>query len=347
MSEQQVTVASGGGQQVTAQEPAGGLPQATAPMATVFEDAGAVRTSAQWLAAAAGAVAAALIAGLQIGAVGGLGDRPVALLLALVSFLVALAVVGMIIRASSRVLVPPRATISDLLEADTARDAHDRGVIPESSALARPPRWWRRSGSEKSADADAGPAPRTGIGAQLQPVIDEISRNREWLLLPGQRTTSELHAECRTAQQAAADDGGSSLRAEHLERRLAMVCSFARAELTRNAYRRLTDTMTGRPGWLFAAAVLTFAATLTWPHGEAPEVTTAYRLDVILTGTARQLRDAGLAGTCRPGTRLTGVAVDGDLAEPSVVTETAGGCPAARFTVTEDVGIPMPYVPAR
>jgi hypothetical protein len=81
-------------------------------------------------------------------------------------------------------------------------------------------------------------------------------------------------------------------------------------------------------------------------------VTTPYRMDVLLTGSAAALREPGLGKDCRTGTRLTGVAVGGSIDEPLVVTEPraaeVGGrpsrCRAARLTVTDDVGIAIPHV---
>lgn len=315
--------------------------------ATTFDDATAVRTSAQWMTAAAGAVAAALVAGLQFGDVGELGDRPVALVVAFASFLTALSVVGLIIRRSSQVLVSARTTVSDLLEADTIRDLHGITVAPPADTRG-PGKAWFPELSRRPVGIPRPGSRWQRTGDQLQPVVDEISRNRDWLLLPEQRTTSQLNTEYQSAQLAAArGDEGAAVLVEHLEHRLATVCAFARAELTRNAYRRLADTVTGWPGWVFAATALLFAATLSWPHDPAPRVTAPYRLDVLLTGTPRHLRDAGLASSCQPGTRLTGVALAGDLTEPAVVTEAVSGCPAARFAVTRDVGIPIPYVSSK
>jgi hypothetical protein len=129
------------------------------------------------------------------------------------------------------------------------------------------------------------------------------------------------------------------------------VTAFARATLTRTAYERLCATITGWAGRTFILAVLVFAVALGWPVAKPVAVTTAYRLDVLLTGDRDTLRRAGLNAACHTGTRLTGVALGGSLTAPEVVTEArtavlATGlstCLAARFTVTAEVGIPIPY----
>jgi hypothetical protein len=304
---------------------------APAQFTPALDDVSPVRTAAQWLVAAAGAVGAALIAGLGLGNVGKLADTPLLLGAALIAFLTAMVIVSITIRRASHVLVISRTTISDLLREEFRRRAQARpgGQIEVTEPLDPDMPW----------------------------LLDQISENREWLL-PDHASTGDLYAAYDEARRRAgptpAMASPGSAEVAELYRKLTTVCNFARSELTRRAYQRLSHTITGWPGGIFTAAVVAFAVAVSWPVSKPPAVTTTYRLDVLLTGTPAALRKAGVPAGCRAGTRLTGVALDGDLAEPVVVTEPGppegagpGRCPAARFTVTRDVGIPIPYVNAK
>jgi hypothetical protein len=303
----------------------------SAPLPVQADDASSMRTAAQWLAAAAGAVGATLIASLQIGDIGALVDEPRRLASAAGAFLVALGVIGLTIRRAGAVLVVSRSTIGDLLAAETREGYKDQASISFPGRNDR----------------------------DLQAVINQIGRNREWLM-PGHTSAWSLYHAWDEARKVAALTGPADVGESHAQvadqlRQLNNVCAFARCELTRLAYQRLSATITGLPGALFTLALIVLAVVLGWPAHQPPAVVAPYRLDVLLTGPPAVLRAAGLDAGCRAGTRLTGVALDGSLTEPVVVTETArvtlGGetvtCPTSRFTVSEDVGIPIPYVAAQ
>ena len=260
------------------------------------DDAQAVRTAAQWLVAAAGAVGATLIAGLQIGDVGKLAGAWPVLAVAVLAFGTALAVVGQVIRAAGRVLVVSRVTVSDLLREESGQRVAGRRRLRIEPGAAAP-------------DHD------------LALVHRQILEEQAWLLPD--------------------DDSVAALYAGKKSRELDAVCVFARNVLTRLAYQRLNVTVTGWPGRVFLVAVLVFAVALGWPVPTEVAVTTAYPVQVLLNGDPAVLRAAGLSAGCTAGMRLTGVALGGSLTAPEVVTETLGGCPAARFTVTREVGLPF------
>lgn len=297
---------------------------ATPPLGQT-DEASSMRAAAQWLATAAGAVGAALIAGLQIGDLGTRVRDPASFTVAILAFLAALLTVGLTLRRAGAVLVTSRATIDDLLSAETRLRRKDQ----------------RRIRFEKRQD----PA--------LKEIVKMIADHREWLM-PGRDSVWALSDAWKEAQEAATaardgSPGAAERRAEAagLQRQVDGVCTFARCELTRRAYRSLSRTVTGMPGVFFIASLAVLAVALNWPADEPPAVTTPYRVDVLLTGDDGELREEGLSGACTTGMRLTGVALDGSLTEPVVVTEAEGACPASRFTVTETIGIPVPYVPAK
>lgn len=293
-------------------------PPIPTPVAAASPDeAASVRTAAQWLVVAAGAVAATLVTGLQLGDIGKLSGRPPQLVVAAVTFLAALLVVGRVIARASAVLVVRRVTVGDLLTAETQDQLREGSLIVV--------------GGDGTGD--------------LVPVLHQIRANREWLFEPGHHSMRDLQADLHDATaRAGHGDPEAERAAARLEQRLTTVCAFARAELTRVAYRRLRETITGWPGWVFALSVAIFYVALSVPVAQAPAVGSPYNVVVVLTGTGDQLRSAGLAGTCTAPARLVGVAVDGSATEPVVVTDAGPGCPPARFTVTEQVGVAIPHL---
>ncbi|MDT5042008.1 MAG: hypothetical protein QOE51_2993 [Actinoplanes sp.] len=282
------------------------------------DDTHAVRAAAQWLVAAAGAVGAALVAGLQIGDLGRLVSIWPLLVLAVAAFAAALLIVGHVIRMASRVLVVSRATISDLLRAGT-------GQTVETSTNVR--------------IEAAGPTE-----ADLQEAYRTIEADHAWLH-PDDPSVTDLFLRYEAVRR----DPATAAEADGLHRRLTTICSFARGSLTRIAYRRLSDTITGGPGWAFLAAVIVFAVALSWPIPAG--VTGPYRVEVLLGGDTGALRATGLGTGCRPGTRLTGVALGGSLATPEVLTEPlttqTSTCAAARFAVTKEIGFAFPVLDER
>jgi hypothetical protein len=313
----------------------------------VPDDSAPVRTAAQWLVVAAGAVGAAMVAGLQLSDVGKLAGNPVQLAFAAMMFVAALTVVGRVIARASAVLVIRRITVSDLRAAETAEQVRGTGIkLVSEAARDSPPRdpvTWIPRQFDKLKHRFQQPRVSRESLTHLQPILGQIRANREWLFVTEEMTASELsEAYLQAVHEARNGDPAATALAADLERRLATLCSFVRAELTRTAYRRLSTTITGWHGWLFTGALALFALTLSWPITEAPAVKSPYRLDIVLTGSAADLHDAGLPPGCRPSTRLTAVALAGTTTEPLVVTDAQGSCPAARFTVTDDVGVPLP-----
>jgi hypothetical protein len=256
-----------------------------------------------------------LVAGLQIGNLGRLLSVWPALVAATLAFAAAMMIVGHFILKASRVLVVNRATVSDLLRQQNRQIMERRGDQPPTPA-----------------------------DPEIEFVLDTITGERAWLLA-GEESFAELFVQCERARLAGDDP-------DRLRGRLEAVTVFARATLTRTAYERLVATIIGWPGRAFILAVVVFAVALGWPVPSRPAVTAAYRLDVLLTGDQAALRRAGLSAECRTGTRLTGVALGGSLRAPEVVTEPRTAtvaaqlstCEAARFTVTREVGLPIPYV---
>lgn len=316
-------------------DPARPVDPFTTPVAVPpqVDDSVAVRASAQWIVTVAGAVGVTLVAGFQIGDFSRLLSDRWALAVAVLAFSLAMWMVTRVIRTAARVLVVGKATISDLLREENRQRVQARGTITIEDDL-----------------------PFPGLDPDLSLVHRQILRDQAWLL-PGDESVAELFTRYEAARRRADDPAGgdavaAAAHAAELSGRLHTVCLFARSVLTRMAYQRLCDTITGWRWLVFVVAVVVMVVALGWPDPEPPRVTTAYRLDVLLTGDRAALRDTGLGRECLTGTRLTGVALGGDLTEPDVVTEALttsvdgrpSTCGPARFTVTEKVGIPIPHI---
>lgn len=93
-------------------------------------------------------------------------------------------------------------------------------------------------------------------------------------------------------------------------------------------------------GLVIVVAVLTFV-TVAGILPESDRINEPVEVAVHLRSTANR----GLLGLGpRRRARLVGVAVGGTFQEPTVVVAPQGGCEAARFTVTRDVGIAIPAI---
>jgi hypothetical protein len=282
-----------------------------AAYAMFVDEVPAIRAAAQWLLAAAGAIGAVLVAGLQLGGLGRLSDRPWALVIGVLAFGVAIWMIGWAIRAASRVLVIGRVTVSNLLMVDAKRQASAEGVhvdVLEGEQL-------------------------------LGGILDQIGVNRGWLLPSGCSSLTDLYTKY---QEALATEGAEEL-VEELRGRLAEVTAFARTESARHFYQDLTSGLTGFRGRLLAGAIATLVIVVGWaPADSEPKVTVPTPVQVFITGSISEMRAAGLAGSCPRGSTLSGVAIAGTLLEPVVVSAGTKTCPPSRFTVTSTLGIAVP-----
>lgn len=309
-------------------------PKPSPPAAGLFslvDETSAVRAAAQWLVAAAGAVGATLVAGLQLGDITKHSSMPWLIAISIASFVVAMVIVGIIIRKASRVLVIGRTTISDILDAELS----NRLTGTRRIKLGRP----------------ASKAMRT--------VINQVEANREWLLghhdsaaslfatYEKSRMSSRLIQAEGTATQTLNDD-----TAQESGARLGRLCDFARSELARHEYQKLASLVAGTGGISFALAVVVFAVSLGWPISNSPNISSPIQVRINLIGDPAKLARAGIPLTCPPGTLLTGVAIEGSLTEPVVINEaidtvTKGKailCPMRRFRATGNIAIVIPIL---
>ncbi|WP_412749575.1 hypothetical protein [Krasilnikovia sp. M28-CT-15] len=237
-------------------------------------------------------------------------------------------VVGIILRRASEVLIVGRTTVSDILDCELA----ERMVTKPRIKLGRLP-----SKAMRSAFA-------------------QISVNREWLLGDYDSTQSVFAAYQQSRESESGttsdtnDEGSKSDSRAEIAARLNLICEFVRAEICRAEYNRLSRFVAGGGGIVFSVAVIAFAVTLGWPTSKPPSIAAPLPVAVHLIGNQTKLSRAKIPASCLPGTQLSGIAIDGTLSEPVVVTEATdsivdgreSSCPVQRFVASKELAIVIP-----
>ncbi|WP_236244207.1 hypothetical protein [Streptomyces sp. CC210A] len=274
-----------------------------------------MRAAARWLVSAFAAVAAVLVAGLQLRSVGTLdSSQPGRLVLALGSAGVALLVTGLIIVKASYVLISPTLTWYDL-------------VARETKALVK--------------QAASPPVVAAGSHLRFDPLLTELEHANEMHPVPftGPR---DLRRALRSAREAVAATPSDENRAklQQLEQMTDALLQRANAWQSMQLHRSLTKVLIPS-GILLAASVVAFAWAVTPENKGAPAVTKPIQVQVYLKNVPQALKKAGLESTCAKGP-LDGTAVGGTLSSPEVSTRRAPGCAAAKFVVTSEIGVAVP-----
>jgi hypothetical protein len=272
-----------------------------------------LRATARWLVAGGAAIAAALVAGLNLRSVPLSDLSLVRQVLAGGALLIAYGLAVWLVLAAARVLIAPRLSLNDLSEREM-----------EVGGVATQPR--------------------------LHPLRDDLLQfllDRKTELLLGQDTitgfytryAAPLNPNRVTRQQ---DEPASTERLQSLiggiQDRAVLVTRVEDAAQYFEVSKAFARLRRGLP-WgaaMFAAAVLGFVW-LTAPTEQPAAIRAPLRVDIHVT-------DAQLAGVpveCVPG--LTGITVGGTLARPDLVTEGSPGCPPVRIGASAGV-IAVPVV---
>ncbi|SEJ77302.1 hypothetical protein SAMN04487917_11320 [Arthrobacter sp. yr096] len=269
-----------------------------------------LNSTLKWLVASAGAIAAAIVAGLQLTAIANL--QPWAALIAACGATVALIAIGVILLGATRVLALQGKTVNEL-----SNDELDAGVLDPKPNL------------------DA---------AKLPPQIAWVHERRTFLLGDATSITS-LYADGIVGAKRALDalrrgepstwsqrDLDPAVDVAWLEREYA--ATTARVELLeeaatywqkRDAYSQLLDKA---PRWfaLFVLGVVIFAIMPVWGRANpAAEITDPLPVQIYV----KDARVAGVPDGC-PAT-LSGRMVGGSLQQPIVVTLPIESCPALKL----------------
>ena len=276
-----------------------------------------LRDTVKWMIAAASAVAAVLVAGLQVKDLGDLAVSPLRLALASGAALVALLLVLSVVAAAVRVLAAPRLSVRDL------------------------------SARELKAGASA-------LQVRLEPVGDKLVQSileRRTYLLGRHESITEFYREHlavlgayqQLSRAGAVQFAGRQFNPGNPEDRATLTGmalqtqrdaerleSAAQLNLAEMRFQRLANRL-GLGGVIFAAAVLAFALLAnTSQTSLTVNKPTAVRIYI------KDAAKAGLPQGCR-ASELNGIAVGGTFSHPSVVTEPAPGC--ASTLINGGVGV--------
>jgi hypothetical protein len=267
-----------------------------------------LRDTVKWMIASASAVAAVLVAGLQVKHLGDLADSsPLRLVGAAASALVALLLALAVVAAAVRVLAVPRLSVRDL----SAREVKAGGMHTYRERLEPLRDRLIQSLLEQRTYLLGRHESITEFYREYVAILhaqQQLTRGETALLGTRQFTPgsledrTDLHALCRQVQQDA----------ERLE-------SAAQLSLGQMKFQRLADWLSWG-GVLFAIAVLTFA----W-LSNMPENSSAITRPVPVQIHVRNAAEAGLPRGCRTS-ELRGIAVGGTFLQPDVITEAAPGC---------------------
>jgi hypothetical protein len=259
--------------------------------------------------ASASAVAAVLVAGLQVKDLGDLaGSSPVRLVIAVGAASVALLLVLFVIAAAVRVLATPRLSVRDLsarevkarapgqeVRLEPVKDKLVQGVLERRTYLLGQHESIRKFYDEYGKTMDAQRQLLLGQAAHLG--------NREF----DPKIPEDVTAVGAMVRQA-------QYNAERLESAAQLISAEMRFQGLASRLRF--------GGVAFVAAVLTFAW-LTSTSQTGANVTNPTPVRIYVRDAAK----AGLPRGCR-ASELQGIAVGGTFVQPNVVTEPAPGCPS-------------------
>jgi hypothetical protein len=288
-----------------------------------------LQSAARWLVAASAAVAATLLAGVQITALRDLANQgPVPLYTAGAAGALAVLAVGTIVVMATRVLVAPGWTLN---------------TLGHRELEAGPTQWkptWLRTGLES----------QRGVlvpGGELK--LSELYRQQHALAT----ANFDLHdqGEIQLPANLTHSAGGTEIyRASstedvaRLQRRLdnvlvaaTRVANAANLITTRRRYRHLIRTLP----WSGVVLVVGITAFVLATSSTAPPISTPIPVEIRFSDDPAAIKDAGLPPECR-GLTLDAVAIGGTLEEPSVVSTSNDGCLLQNQQITPDSGIAVP-----
>jgi hypothetical protein len=269
-----------------------------------------IRDTVKWMIASASAVAAVLVAGLQVKDLGDLaGSSPVRIAIAAGSASVALLLVLFVIAAAVRVLATPRLSVRDLsarevkiagasaleVRVKPVKDKLVQGVLERRTYLLGQHESIREFYDDYSAT----------MNAQRQLLQGQVAHLGDRQFNAG--IPDDVAAVATLVRQAQYD-------AERLESAAQLIFAEMRFQALAGRLRL--------GGVVFVAAVLTFAW-VTNTSQTGANVTKPVPVQIYVRDAAK----AGLPRGCR-ASELQGVAVGGTFTQPDVVTEPVPGCPS-------------------
>lgn len=275
-------------------------------------DLAGIRAATQWLLGGFAGLALVVAGGIQLSdAWTVVSHRSWRALGTVVGGLAVVIGLFVLVRSAVRVLVPDRASLSDLLADQSREDAGQFGIIVTG-------------------------ATRPDSSEVYIHVRGEIQQARGWLLPAGSDTLDSAYQRYLHCGEEERD---------YLRASLGEVMAFARTEAALYRFRQLIKLLFRWAGFLVLVGLILLIVSC---HATAAEkapsaaVAAPFAVQVHFTAPQEQLRSRGIRPGCGPTVR--GVAVGGTLSEPEVVLDGSGGCPTTKLKVTSDLGVAVPIL---
>lgn len=299
---------------------AGAGSSATAPSAELAESRAAIRATTKWMVAGAGAVAAVIVAGLQLAKLPpSVGGRAIAL----TGFGLAIIGVGLVIVQAANVLVVGYAHLGELADLKVAAVQKKTGAAVTLKPLAGIPldQFVNSMDTELIVLSQGAADNVSDLYKQLMTSYDIMDKLRD-----GKRRISGKY-------YTGADMLLLLENVDALELAAQRLISFSNQRVAEASFKQLKSRVV-QGGALLAVGAALFALASTWSHplsitGPTPVV-------------VYPAHGSKAFGENCSATSLHGVAIGGDWEAPVVTIASYPGCPSTRLTVTRDIGIVVP-----
>jgi hypothetical protein len=307
-----------------------------------------IRAAARWLLTAFAAIGGVLVAGVPLTDVGRVGIWSLRFWVVIAAIVVALAAIGWMIRAVSRVFTAEYVSFGDLRQADFPTKTRRREKVL-SRTTPRPPNSQLPT-SQPEEEERRG----TRRQRQIRAIQEIIDLSREELYGTQARNLGELAERLEEANEKVRSAGiEGRTQAEktpdvrlrvaqpELERAASRVLDFANYEYTRRTFKSLFPGL-ALAGFIAAAGVVTYAVVVSSSPAKAPAITQPIRVLLTLKPGARTWSTI-LGPSCDIGS-VAAVAVGGSLNSPEVVSNRTASCRAVRFRVGKRQGVAFPVI---
>jgi hypothetical protein len=293
---------------------------ATVPSTELTGSREAIRATTKWMVAGAGAVAAAIVAGLQLAKLPpSLGGRAIALS----GFGLALIGVGLVIVQAANVLIVGYVNLGELADLKVATVQKQTGAAVKLAPLAGIP----LDQFVKSMDTELKILSQ-GAADNVSDLYDQLNKAYDVMrhLRDGKRIVSGKYYTGTDMLQLLETVDALELSAQQL-------ISFSNQRVAEASFRRLKERVIEGGAMLAVGAVL-FALASTWSQ---PLTVTGPTSVVVYPAQGT----TAFGKNCSAKS-LQGVAIGGDWEAPVVAIASHPNCPSTRLTITRKIGIVVP-----
>jgi hypothetical protein len=293
---------------------------ATVPSTELTESRAAIRATTKWMVAGAGAVAAVIVAGLQLAK---LPPSTEGRAIALFGFGLAIMGVGLVIVQAANVLVVGYAHLGELADLRVAAVQKQAGATVNLKPLAGIPldQFVKSMDTELKILSQGAAYDVSNLYKQLMNSYNIMDALRD-----GKRRTSGKY-------YTSADMLLLLENVDALEVAAQRLISFSNQRVAEASFRQLKARVI-QGGALLAVGAALFAVASTWAH---PLTVTKPTQVVVYPAHGTRV-----FGKNCPTTSLHGVAIGGDWQAPVVTIPSYPGCASTRLTITRNIGIVVP-----